>query len=135
MTTVDDARLVPSTSIPSAPAQPLPGPSSADLLPGSAASALVACGVGAVGFGVAIVAAEASKAAKAVLTLGTAAGSLSGKALACTATFLLAWAVLHVVIGRRRVSTRATLWWTGGLILAGLLLTFPPVYQLFAATH
>lgn len=134
MTTIDEARSVAAAPSMSAPIEALPGPASTDL-PGSAAAALIASGVGSVVFGVAIVTAEASKTAKTVLAMGTSAGSLSGKALACAVAFFLTWAVLHAVIGRRPVSTRSTLWWTGGLIVAGLLLTFPPVFQLFAAAH
>jgi hypothetical protein len=128
--------IVNETQAPGSPsAEMMPGSSQTDLIPGSVAAALVASSVGAVALGVGIVVAEASPAAKTWLALGTTAGPLTGKSIAATLVFLLVWAGLQGVLGRRRVSTQATVRWTGALLVAGLVLSFPPVFQLFTVAH
>jgi hypothetical protein len=78
------------------------------------------------------VALEASPVIEEWAAMGTAAGSLTGKALLTAATSLLAWAVLRTALGADgAVSTRVTVWTTSVLVTIGVLLTFPPVYGLF----
>lgn len=66
--------------------------------------------------------------------MGTSAGLLTGEAVVCAAALALAWGLLHLIVGRRAVSTRATPSWTDGLLAPGVR-TFPPLFQLFTAEH
>lgn len=101
-------------------------------IPGPAAGALLACGLGSAVFGAAVVAAESSEPVKTALTLSDGVGPLSGKALVGTLVFLVAWSQLHLLWRDRTVRTRPVLVVTAVLIGIGLLLTFPPVYQIWA---
>lgn len=125
MTVVDHATIV------EAP------PSDADVeaarMPGSAAAALLACGLGSAIFGLAVVLAEANETIKTALTLHEGVGPLSGKSLVGTAGYFLAWLLLHLVLRGRTVSSRIAITVTWSLVVVGLLLTFPTFYQLFAA--
>lgn len=102
-------------------------------MPGSAAAALVACGLGSAIFGLAVVLAEANETVKTALTLHEGVGPLSGKSVVGTAGYFLAWLLLHLVLRGRTVSSRVAITVAFGLVAVGLLLTFPTFYQLFAA--
>ena len=106
----------------------------AGTVPAPVAAALVAAGIGSATLGHAIAAVGASTTVEKWAAMGTAAGSLTGKALGATLVFFLAWSILRVALGAdRRVSARACLGVTWALVALGVLLTFPPVYGLFHA--
>jgi hypothetical protein len=119
-TVVDDETSSPTTE----PAESVPGP---------VAAALLASGFGSAVFGAAVLAAESSETVKAALTLDQGVGPLSGKTVVGSLAYVLGWTVLHLTLRRRTVRTRATLRATAALLGAGLLLTFPPVYQFWSA--
>lgn len=98
---------------------------------GEAAAALLACGVGSAVFGVLVVLAEANPTVKSALTLSSAVGPLSGKAVASVAIWLLVWLALHRSIGRREVVLVPYLKLTRVLIVLSFVLTFPPVFFAF----
>jgi hypothetical protein len=113
--------------------RPAPAPqahSDAARWSGDVAAALISAGLGSTAFGLAVVFAEHSRSVKAALTLHDGAGPLSGKAAAGTAVFLLAWVLLHIALRTRTVPARLTTWLTLTTLALGLLLTFPPLYQL-----
>lgn len=101
-------------------------------VPGSAAAALLACGVASAVLGAAVVASDANLAVKAALTLHEGVGPLAGKTTLATVAYLLSWLVLHVALRRRTVRFRTTMLATAALVTVGLLLTFPPIYQIWA---
>ena len=109
-----------------------PPPAPAAPTSGSAAAALVASGVGCSAFGAAVVAAEANEGVHHALTLSDAVGPLSGKGVAGTSVWLLAWGALHLRLRRREVPLGPYLRLTAVLVAAGFVLTFPPVYTAFA---
>ena len=46
--------------------------------------------------------------------------------------WLLSWAVLHKLWGRRQINFRKVSWLALALIAGAFALTFPPVFELFA---
>jgi hypothetical protein len=121
-------RLQPAESAAHDGARPSTSPTGGTV-PGPVAAALLAAGVGSTTLGLAVVAVEASPAVEEWAAMGTAAGSLTGKALLTATAFLLAWAALRTTLDA--VSARVTVWTTSVLVAVGVLLTFPPVYGLF----
>lgn len=99
---------------------------------GWAAAALLAAGVGCAALGILTAAAEASPAIAATLNWHDPVGPLSGKSTLATIVYFASWAVLARIFHNRNVRLRAVMVATSILIGVGLLLTFPPVYQLFA---
>lgn len=99
---------------------------------GGIAAALLAAGVACAAFGVLVVMAEASERVGEALTITDAAGPLSGKGLAATAIWLLAWPALHLALHRRELPWAPTRRIVAVLVAVGLLGTFPPVYQFLA---
>ncbi len=67
------------------------------------------------------------------LTLSKDVGPLSGKTVYGVIGWLVAWAVLAIILRRRNVSEKFTYWTTGILVAIGFLFTFPPVWKLFGA--
>ena len=104
-----------------------------DLPNGPIAAALVAGGLGATTIGLTTVLAEASEPLRNALNWWNPAGPLTGKSLVGVIVFFASWVVLHIVLRGKNVDfARAT---TLALILLGLGLlgTFPPFFELFAA--
>jgi hypothetical protein len=59
-------------------------------------------------------------------------GPLSGKTIWATASFLISWAVLALVLRRRDVSLGGVAVVTGILLAIALVGTFSPFFELFA---
>jgi hypothetical protein len=114
-----------TNTIPTAPSQDLPN--------GPVAAVLLAGGIGAAVLGLMTTLAEASEGLKNSLNWYNPAGPLTGKSLLGVFAFLLAWGVLHVLYRGKNVNfTRATAV-AFALLAVGLLMTFPPFFELFAA--
>jgi hypothetical protein len=99
---------------------------------GPAAAAIVAAGVGSAALGLAIVLVEASPdLIKKWLNLYDPVGPLSGKTTVAVAIFFATWIVLALYLRGREV--RFGRWCSVGfaLLAVGLILSFPPVFQLF----
>lgn len=107
------------------PASPVPN--------GGAAATLSAAGIGCAAFGLAVVLSESVTPVHDALDVHHNVGPLSGKAICAVAIWALAWAVLHTCLRRRTVNLGRWLTLTIALVAAGVVLTFPPVYTLFAA--
>ena len=100
---------------------------------GPVAAALIAGGIGSTALGLMTILAEASAPIKNALNWWNPAGPLTGKSLVGVIVFFVSWIVLHVIFRGKDVNfTRAA---TIALILLGLgvLFTFPPFFDLFAA--
>jgi len=100
---------------------------------GPVAAVLIAGGIGSAVLGVATALNEASSAISMSLNWINAVGPLSGKAGLATIAFFLSWLILHFAMRGKNVnfSLAATIAFV--LLAIGLLLTFPPIFELFAA--
>lgn len=96
-------------------------------------AAYVAAGFGSTVFGLAVVLAEASATWKERLQLSDSVGPLGGKALVGTVAFLASWAALAAMWRTTSPSLRTGVIIGSVLLGIGLLLTFPPIFLLFAA--
>jgi hypothetical protein len=98
---------------------------------GPAAAAFLAAGIGTLGYSLLIVMVEASKGFKTFMTLNNDVGPLSGKTIGAVLIWLVAWAVLHFTLRNREVDFRKYFIAASVLVLVGLIIIFPPVYQMF----
>ena len=109
----------------------MPQETSASLSNGSGAAAILAAGFGCFAFGAIAVIADKLPAAKRSLIFYKPTGALSGVTTTAILTWLLSWAILEwrwktktVALGRINVAAFV-------LLAIGLLLTFPPIGDLF----
>lgn len=114
---------------------------------GPVAAGFIAAGVGALVIGLAVVANEASTAIKQAIGwdvnaflkfdanygLGSGVGPLSGKVTLAVIAFAITWAILGFIWRGRELPFRQVFWISLALVAAGFLLTFPPIFALFAA--
>ena len=113
--------------------QPAIAPPSQARADGAAWAAIVAAGVGCAAFGLFTDLSEASARIGAALNWYNPAGNLSGVAGCALAIWLGAWGVLAIAWRYRRLrATRSLMLLTIVLVLAGLVMTFPPFYSIFA---
>ena len=109
----------------------MPQETSASLLNGSGAAAILAAGVGCFAIGVIAVIADKLPVVKRALIFYKSTGALSGVTTTAILIWLLSWAILEwrwktktVALGRINVAAFA-------LLAIGLVLTFPPIGDLF----
>lgn len=95
---------------------------------GAALAAFLAAGIGAFAVGLFVILHEAG--IFSAPALYGPAGGLSGRTTLATATWLIAWAVLHHRWKDRVPEARRVQVWTVALIVLGLIMTFPPVWGL-----
>jgi hypothetical protein len=95
---------------------------------GAALAAFVAAGIGAFAVGFFVILNEAG--VFAAPALYGPAGGVSGRTTFAVVVWLIAWAVLHSRWKWRQIESQRVLTVTFILIALGLLLTFPPVWQL-----
>jgi hypothetical protein len=99
---------------------------------------MLAAGIGCFVLGVLTTVAEASEPFRASLDfsrhygLGSGVGPLSGKVTVAAVAYFLSWAVAAYAWRGSEVSLRRGFTVTLVLIAGGLLLTFPPFFELFA---
>ena len=108
-------------------------PQAEDKPNGPVAAALIAGGLGAATIGLLTTLAEASAAIKNALNWSNPVGPLTGKSLTGVIVFFASWLVLYLVFRGKNVNfARVTV---VALILLGLGLlgTFPPFFEIFAA--
>jgi fluoride ion exporter CrcB/FEX len=107
-------------------------PSNDCMLPnGFGAAAILATGIGCFSLGILTVAGDAAKSFARHLILYRPTGPLSGVTTAAIVVWLLAWALLSHRWRSRNVALRPILTIAFVLLGASLLLTFPPVIDLF----
>lgn len=100
---------------------------------GPAAAAFIAGGIGTFFVGLMTTLAEASAGIKTFLTWSTPVGPLSGKTTVGVLAWLIAWFVLNNMWKGKDYDMRRAFTITLVLIGLGLLLTFPPIFEVFAA--
>jgi hypothetical protein len=97
---------------------------------GAAAATLLSLGLGGLVLGVLALAGDAMPAVAKALNIWNPTGPLSGVTLAAIVVWLAAWTVLARRWSARTLDLRLISGVSAGLILAGLLLTFPPFMDL-----
>ena len=96
-----------------------------------AAAALLASGTGALTLGLLTVATQASTAVGDALSFSPKVGPLSGQAIVSAIVFFATWKGLGFLLRGREVRPKRVYIASAVMVGLGLLLTFPPVYQLF----
>ncbi|MEW6583754.1 MAG: hypothetical protein AB1416_13440 [Actinomycetota bacterium] len=96
---------------------------------GQAIAVALATGFASFILGLMTILAEASASVRGDLQLDDAVGPLSGKATWATVAFAVSWAALAAALRGRELRWRIPLVAAGVLLLAGFLLTFPPIFQ------
>ena len=99
---------------------------------GPGAAAVVAAGIGTFTIGLMASLAVMSASLNNALNWYNPTGPLSGKTGVGVAAWLLAWVILHAAWKSKNVNFGRAFSWALALVLLGFLLTFPPVFDLFA---
>lgn len=99
---------------------------------GAASAAFVASSLGCFFIGLFTTLAEISPAIKTALTWSVPVGPLSGKTILGVILWVISWLVLHNLWKDKESDFGKSLTITLILVVLGLLLTFPPVFQLAA---
>ena len=114
---------------PSAPAErPAPAIEKPE---GPVVAVLIAAGIGALVLGILTVWAEASVGFKESLAYNDRVGPLSGKTIWAAVAFLVSWALLTLVLRRRRLDLVKATAVTVVLLALGYLGTFSPFFRIF----
>jgi hypothetical protein len=95
-------------------------------------AAMIASGIGSLVLGIAIVLAEVNAGAKSFLTWSAAAGPLSGKTSVAVIAFFGSWVLLHYALKRYPLTLTRSFVITLVLVVLGLLLSYPPIFESFA---
>lgn len=96
---------------------------------GAAMAAILSAGIGAFAVGFVVILNEAGLFTAPALY--APAGGVSGRTTIAAAIWLVAWVILHIRWKSRHVEPGRVNRTTLALILAGIILTFPPVWGLF----
>jgi len=99
---------------------------------GPLAAAFLAAGIGSLVLGLLTTIAEANATFADKLNWYNPVGPLSGKTLIAVAAFVASWLLLHLAFRGKEPAQGVTYWATGLLVVAGLVLTFPKFFDLFA---
>jgi energy-converting hydrogenase Eha subunit A len=100
----------------------------------SVGAAFIASGIGSLVLGIVIVLTEMKSMAafKSSLVFVGPVGPLSGKTTLSVLAFLISWVVLHFGLKGRNVTLMTSFIITVVLTVLGMLLSYPPVFELFA---
>lgn len=99
---------------------------------GKPIAALMAAGMGSASLGILTILAEVSpKMIKPALNFYDPVGPLSGKTSVAVLIYFMGWLILNTFMKKRELDETFWLKIIFGLVLFGLLTTFPPFYQLF----
>ena len=110
--------------------QPRPEPPKIN---GPAMAALVAAGIGSFALGVFIVLAEAIPAVKTFMNFYNPVGPLAGKSTYAVVAYVVSWGVLALLWKGKEINFRVAYTATLILIALGLIGSFPPFFEAFAA--
>ncbi len=98
---------------------------------GPVAAAFLAAGIGAFAMGLLTTAAAASAGIAGALNWYRPVGPLSGKSLGAVIVWLIAWILLGSNWRGKEIAFGPVYRWALILVVLGLLLTFPPFFDLF----
>jgi hypothetical protein len=97
---------------------------------GKGAAAIVALGAGCLALGIFSLSGDATPSVAALLNIWNPTGPLSGVTSLAILVWLVAWFVLSRSWAARDVNFTRVNWTAAAMIIAGLLLTFPPFMDL-----
>lgn len=100
---------------------------------GVASAAFVASGIGCLVIGLMVTGAEMSAGLKNMLNWWNPAGPLTGKTGIGVIAWIVSWVILHTMWKDKDVDFGKVFTVTLIMIALGFLLTFPPIFGLFAA--
>ncbi len=100
---------------------------------GVASAAFVSSGIGCLFIGLMVTGAEMSEGLKNALNWWNPAGPLVGKTSVGILAWLISWAILHTMWKDKEVDFGKVFTASLILIALGFALTFPPIFELFAA--
>lgn len=100
---------------------------------GPVAAAIIAAGIGVFALGMFTTFAEASAGIKDFLNFYNPVGPLSGKTTLTVVVWLVSWGTLHPFLRKSSIRLTTGLMIGFALLVLGLLGTFPPVFETFAA--
>jgi len=117
----------------SVPASPIASAEQAAAAPpsGAGAAAILAAGIGAFSLAVFAIAGDKIAALKSFFTFSRPTGPLSGVTTCTVAAWLIAWAAFHGLWRRREIAIKPVAIAAVVLLVLSLLLTFPPIADLF----
>lgn len=98
---------------------------------GTGAAAVLAAGIGSFAVGLLAVLADKSASIKSLMVFSKPTGPLSGVTTSAILLWLVAWAILHARWRRKTVAFGSVKAAALVLLALGLLLTFPPLADLF----
>jgi hypothetical protein len=98
---------------------------------GPVAAVMLAAGIGTLVLGILTTLAEAETGIAEFLELSERVGPLSGKTIFAAIAFLVSWGGLYMAFREREVEWRPVTIALIALVAIGLVLTFPPFFQLF----
>ncbi|MGD0740027.1 MAG: hypothetical protein ABR957_10565 [Terracidiphilus sp.] len=98
---------------------------------GAGAAAILAAGIGAFLVAVFAILGDQSAAIKSLMIFWKPTGPLSGVTTCAIVMWLVAWAILHALWRQRSVNLTRVNAAALALLILGLLLTFPPIADLF----
>jgi hypothetical protein len=98
---------------------------------GAGAAAILSAGIGALALAVLAVAADKSAAIKSALVFYKPTGALSGVTTVAILIWLVAWGALEMRWGKRTVALGLVIGFALGMLVMSILLTFPPIADLF----
>ncbi len=98
---------------------------------GPAAAAILSGSIGIAVFGLMTTGAVLSEGLKNFLNWYNPSGPLVGKAGIGILAWLISWAILHNMWKEKDVALPKVVTWSAVLILVGLALTFPPIFEAF----
>ena len=96
-----------------------------------AAAAMIAAGIGALMIGILTTGSVISEGLKSALNFWPPAGSLTGKTIIALIVWLISWAALNTSWMDEDYDLRKAFVITLVLLLIGVILTFPPVFEAF----
>jgi len=108
-----------------------PSAKTPSLTNGPGAAAILAAGIGSLALAVLAIAADKSPAAKSILVFYKPTGALSGVTTVAIVIWLAAWGGLEIRWRTRTVALGLVSWLALGMLVLSILLTFPPVADLF----
>jgi hypothetical protein len=98
---------------------------------GAGAAAILAAGIGTCLLAVFAILGDKVASLKSFFTFSKPTGPLSGVTTCAVAAWIVAWAVFHVAWRRREVAMKPVAIAAVALLILSLLLTFPPIADLF----
>jgi hypothetical protein len=98
---------------------------------GPGAAAILAAGIGSLALAVLAMAADKSAAVKSMLVFYKPTGALSGVTTVVIVIWLVAWGGLEIRWRTRTVALGLVSWLALGMLVLSILLTFPPIADLF----